>query len=183
MNETLLKLALPGVLFVFATGIIVQALQISGPLAESNAHIYPLVVAGLLALGSLASMVGAVREHRRPVEQGSAGLAEAPAELQSATSSDDAVLTAQATEVEADTGARTRILAVLGASVAYPALMPLLGFHLTTVLYAAMLSLLLQERSAKGIALSLATGVGITVFCHVVFIEVLNARLPSGVVF
>lgn len=183
MNETLLKLLLPAVLFVFAVGIIVQALQMTGPLADSNAHLYPLVVAGLLCVGSLASMVVAVREqgHAAPAE---AGAAEAPtAAGVSMPIEEAAVLTAQDTEAGADRGAGARVLAVLGASVVYPAIMPLLGFHVATVLYATALSLLLQERSAKGAALSLAIGVGITIFCHLVFVEVLNARLPSGAVF
>src|SRR5690606_9853901 len=61
VNETVLKIAFPGVLFVFAVSIVVQALQMSGPLVETNAHVYPLVVAVVLALGALASMIGAVR--------------------------------------------------------------------------------------------------------------------------
>ncbi|ROR73096.1 tripartite tricarboxylate transporter TctB family protein [Bogoriella caseilytica] len=185
MNETLLKLALPGVLFVFAIGIIVQAFQMTGPLVESDGHIYPIVVASLLAVGSLSSMVVAVREPSTAVD--AEVVAPVPAEgRERAAQESGPVATEQETATEdasQDRGASTRVLAVLGASTLYPVIMPLIGFHLATVLYATALSLLLQDRSWKGAGLGLAAGVGVTVFCHLVFIEVLNARLPSGSVF
>lgn len=166
-TASVLKIAFPGVLFVFAVAIVVQAVQLTGPLAESDAQLYPIVVASLLALGSLFSIVGAVRGTGEPTPN-----AGTPAE---ADEPDE--------EAAQDRGGRTRVLVVLVASVAYPLLMPVLGFHLTTVAYAAVLGFLLQERSWRGLALAAATGVGITIFCHLTFVLVLNARLPTGVIF
>ncbi|WP_147916001.1 tripartite tricarboxylate transporter TctB family protein [Ruania zhangjianzhongii] len=166
-NESVLKIAFPGVLFVFSVAIVVQAVQLTGPLAESNAQLYPIVVASLLALGSVVSIIGAVRGTGEPLPHtvAAAGTDEP----------DEAA--------EQDRGGRTRALVVLIASVAYPLAMPVLGFHLTTVVYASALSYLLQERSWRGRAVAAATGVGITLFCHLTFVLVLQARLPTGVIF
>lgn len=166
MNETALKIAFPGLLFIFAAAIVVQALQMTGPLAESNAHLYPIIVASLLGIGAVFSMVGAIRGTSEP-----------------ATASAGPATIGQEEGEERDHGGRTRVLVVLAASITYPVMMPVLGFHLTTVAYAAGLSQLLQERSWAGVAKAIATGVGVTLFCHVTFILVLDARLPSGVVF
>lgn len=162
-----LQIAFPGLLFVFSVAIIVQAVQMTGPLAESNAQLYPIVVASLLAVGAMVSLVSAVRGTAEPVPNTAAGAGTDEPE----------------SGAEQDRGGRTRVLVVLAASVAYPLAMPVLGFHLATVAYAALLSYLLQERSWRGRAIAAATGVGITLFCHLTFVLVLNARLPMGVFF
>lgn len=166
-SEALLKVAFPGLLFIFAVAIIVQAVQLTGPLADSNAQLYPIVVASLLAIGALASIVGAVRGTGEPVPDTATGADAEEADPEAAQ----------------DRGGRMRVLVVLAASTVYPLAMPVLGFHLTTVIYAAGLSYLLQEHTWRGRALAVATGVGITVFCHLTFVLVLNARLPGGVIF
>ena len=165
-SESMLKIAFPGLLFIFAVAIIVQALQMTGPLAESDAELYPIVVASLLAIGSLVTIVGAVRGTGEPVPDVATGAGTEPD-----------------SEAAQDRGGRMRVLVVLAASVAYPLAMPVLGFHLTTVAYAAGLSYLLQEHTWRGRALAVATGLGITLFCHLTFVLVLNARLPGGVIF
>lgn len=162
-SESVLKIAFPGVLFVFSVAIVVQAVQMTGPLAESNAQLYPIIVASLLAIGSVFSIIGAVRGTGEPVP--------------------DAVAAELEEDAAQDRGGRTRVLVVLIASVAYPLTMGVTGFHLATVAYAAVLSYLLQEHSWRGRAVAAATGVGITLFCHLTFVLVLNARLPSGVIF
>ena len=166
-KSSVLQIAFPGLLFVFSVAIIVQAVQMTGPLAESNAQLYPIVVASLLAIGAMVSIIGAVRGTAEPVPN--TATAAGTDELEEAA--------------EQDRGGRTRVLVVLAASVAYPLAMPVLGFHLSTVAYAALLSYLLQEHSWRGRAIAAATGVGITLFCHLTFVLVLNARLPMGVFF
>ena len=181
MSQTALKIAFPALLFIFAVAMVVQAVQMTGLLAETNAQIYPIVVASLLAVGALGSLVGAVRGTDDPsptaaLTAGAAAGAAPDAEPEASPSAGDQ-------ERENDHGGRKRVLIVLAASLAYPLVMPLLGFHLTTVLYAAGLSFLLQERSWAGAVKAVATGVGVTLFCHLAFIVVLDARLPTGQVF
>lgn len=173
MSQTALKIAFPALLFIFAVAMVVQAVQMTGLLAETNAQIYPIVVASLLAVGALGSLVGAVRGTDDP----------SPAAALTAGAAPEAGATAADQERENDHGGRKRVLIVLAASLAYPLVMPLLGFHLTTVLYAGGLSFLLQERSWAGAAKAVATGGGVTLFCHLAFIVVLEARLPTGQVF
>jgi len=177
LSQTALKIAFPALLFIFAVAMVVQAVQMTGLLAETNAQIYPIVVASLLAVGALGSLVGAVRgtDDPSPTAALTAG-AVADAEPEASPSAGDQ-------ERENDHGGRKRVLIVLAASLAYPLVMPLLGFHLTTVLYAAGLSFLLQERSWAGAVKAVATGGGVTLFCHLAFIVVLDARLPTGQVF
>ena len=172
MPDFALKVTFPAVLFIFAVSIIVQALQMSPALQDANAHQYPIVVAVVLALGALGSMLSAVRERVSPAAVDDA--ADSLGDVASSLSGEDE-------EAAADTGGRRRMLIVLAASLAYPLLMPVAGFHLTTLLYAIGVSMLLQAKTLRGLGWAAVTGIGVTVFCHVVFVLLLGARLPSGI--
>ena len=75
-------------------------------------------------------------------------------------------------------GSAFRAISIWGASVAYVLVLPLIGYVLATPIFIATVLVLFSIRSWRMIA---GVSVGFTVPVFLVFVKLLNVRLPTGV--
>ena len=151
-------------LLLLCTWLYWQSREIpSPPFVPLGPAFYPQVVLGLLAfLSLLLTFRGLIKGGR---QAGPSALGDLPS------------------RARAWLGRYGRVLLCLGTLGAYAALLPILGYLLSTFLFTGVLQWLLGSRALRTLPFSLAVAAGTAYSTYLVFEVYLRVLLPRGVLF
>jgi len=159
----------PILLLAIATVIFVASFHLpEGAMQRTSPALYPRIVAIALALSALWSLIS---EFRAAEPSRGTGLVET-LDLPPG----DEVPPPPATHLLA----RHPLATTFVASILYPLMMQLVGYLLSTVVYAFVLSFVLRPKTVRGVLGSVAVVAGLVAVTYVAFAWGLGADLPEG---